>query len=353
MMDSVLKAAASDLLALCLIGFVGMALCLYLVLGGADYGAGMLELLPARGFRARQKTIINHALGPVWEANHMWLIIIVVILFIGFPLVFRVVMVALHWPMVALLWGIVLRGAVFTFRHYDAVKGPRSQRVYTVLFGLSSLWTSLWIGIIAASLFRGRIDPGCHDVWDAYVAPWWGLFPLSVGIFVSALFAFLAGVFLVGETRDPALRRFFAARAACLHLGLYATGGLVFWAASRDDNQFLVSFWQSRAAWGCIGIAALCAAVLWGVAWQRSNTGMRLAAAGHNTAIVWGWYIIHAPNALVTTAGPLSFFTAAAAQATCRQLVFALSMGSMAIFPSLFLLLVVFKHRTQAVEPSP
>src|SRR5690606_24369335 len=109
-------------------------------------------------------------------------------------------MTALHLPMLALLVGIVVRGTAFTFRHYDAIQEPKTQRAYTWLFGISSLWTSLWLGIIVASLTRGIIDPDTRDPWAAYVAPWWGAYPLAVGFFVACIFLFLACVYLIGET---------------------------------------------------------------------------------------------------------------------------------------------------------
>ena len=105
-----------------LVFFIGASLLLYVVLGGSDFGAGIIELLPAGRLRDAQKRVINRAMGPVWEANHMWLILIVVILFMGFPTIFTTLMVALHVPMLALLVGIVVRGTAFTFRHYDAVQ---------------------------------------------------------------------------------------------------------------------------------------------------------------------------------------------------------------------------------------
>lgn len=140
-----------------LVFFIGASLWLYVLLGGSDYGAGILELLPAGGRREAQKHVINEAMGPVWEANHIWLILVIVVLFVGFPTIFTTLMVALHIPMLALLVGIVVRGTAFTFRHYDAIQAPGSQRVYTLLFGVSSLWAALWLGIIVASLNRGLI----------------------------------------------------------------------------------------------------------------------------------------------------------------------------------------------------
>ncbi len=95
------------------------SLTLYALFGGADYGAGFWDFI-AQGRRGRaQRDLIAHAIGPVWEANHVWLIIVVVLMFTGFPVAFAAVMTALHIPVSLMLVGIVLRGSAFTFRSYD------------------------------------------------------------------------------------------------------------------------------------------------------------------------------------------------------------------------------------------
>ncbi len=236
---------------------------LYTLLGGSDYGAGILELLPAGKLRDAQKHVINEAMGPVWEANHMWLILIVVILFMGFPVIFTTLMVALHIPMLALLLGIVVRGAAFTFRHYDAVQDAWSQRIYTWLFGVSSLWTAVWLGIIAASLNRGVIDTGTTDVWDAYVAPWWGLYPLMVGVFVACLFVFLACIYLISETDEPELVRRFTGHAAFFNVLAIMAGGGVFVASLGERVSLIAGFMGSPLTFGVMGLATLLSGALW------------------------------------------------------------------------------------------
>lgn len=326
-----------------LIFFIGASLLLYVILGGSDYGAGILEIFPAGRFRTPQKEVINHAMGPVWEANHMWLILVVVILFMGFPTIFTALMVSLHFPMLALLAGIVVRGAAFTFRHYDAVQSPRSQRLYTVLFSLSSLWTAVWLGLIAASLNRGKIDLESHDFWTAYVAPWWGLYPLSVGIFVACIFLFLACVYLTGETTEPELRRRFTRRAALANGLVVLSGGLVFAASLGERESLPVQFLRSPLLLGLIAVATLLFVALWGFINRRRVYLTRTVAAGQVSLILAGWLLLYAPNAVITAQRPLSFYSEAAPPATLRQLVIALLVGSVFIFPSLFYLLRVFK----------
>ena len=326
-----------------LIFFIGASLLLYVLLGGSDFGAGIIELLPAGPLREAQKKVINRAMGPVWEANHMWLILIVVILFMGFPTIFTTLMIALHIPMLALLVGIVVRGAAFTFRHYDAIQEEKSQRIYTWLFGLSSLWTSLWLGIIAASLNRGIIDPTTREVWSAYIAPWWGLYPLAVGLFVTCIYAFLASIYLVGETEQPELKQRFLRLAAVCNGLVVLTGGLVFAASMAERESLPAAFLKAPLNLAVVALATLLFVVLWFFVAKRRAMLTRFVASGQVALILLGWYVLYAPNALITARGPLSFYAEAAPPATLRQLGLALLIGSLFIFPSIFYLFRVFK----------
>ncbi|MNK88906.1 Cytochrome bd-II ubiquinol oxidase subunit 2 [compost metagenome] len=327
-----------------LLFFIGASLLLYVIFGGADYGAGILELLPIKKkMRAEQTHVINEAMGPVWEANHMWLILVIVILFMGFPLIFTTLMTALHIPMVALLVGIVIRGSVFTFRHYDPLSEEKSQNVYTKLFGISSLWTSLWLGIIVASLNRGYINPTALDFHTAYIRPWFGLYPLMTGIFVVFIFAFLSAIYLIGETNHIELKKVFARRAYALNILVIVTGGLVFLTSELESGTLLNDFMQHPAAIFCLLSATFLFVLLWFFIEKRKTYHARIVAAGQATLILAGWYLLYAPNAMTTSNGPVSFFTAAAPPATLLQLVLALLVGSLFIFPSLFFLIKVFK----------
>lgn len=273
----------------------------------------------------------------------MWLILIVVILFMGFPTIFTTLMIALHIPMLALLVGIVVRGAAFTFRHYDAVQEEKSQRIYTWLFGLSSLWTALWLGIIAASLNRGVIDPSAREVWAAYIAPWWGVYPLAVGVFVACIYAFLASIYLVGETEEKELKRRFLRLGAWFNGLVVLSGGLVFAASLRERESLPVAFLKTPLNLAVVGLATLLFVVLWFFVAKRRTMLTRIVASGQVSLILLGWYVLYAPNALITARGPLSFYAEAAPPATLWQLVLALLVGSLFIFPSIFYLFRVFK----------
>ncbi len=327
-----------------LLFFIAAALLLYVILGGADYGAGILELFPSGKLKEKEREVINYAMGPVWEANHMWLVLVIVILFMGFPQIFNLVMTYLHLPVVALLVGIVVRGTAFTFRHYDAIHEPKSQNVYSWLFSLSSLWSALWIGVIAGSLGRGSINTETRDFVEAYVNSWWGLLPLATGVMTVFIFAFLASIYLIGETEDPALKKMFWRRGFIFNIGVVASGALVFAAAYIEKVDFFMKFVTNPVT----VVLMLCATglffVLWYFARRNQPVIVRIIGAGQVCLILFGWYIVTAPTAVLTSTGPVTFFAAAAPPATLTQLTIALLVGSALIFPSLIFLLKVFKR---------
>src|ERR1700709_25331 len=115
------------------IAFLFLAIVLYFLLGGADFGAGIIELFTSEKNRSDTRKTMYQAIGPIWEANHMWLIIAVVILFVGFPGIYATVSVHLHIPLVIMLMGIIARGTAFSFRNYDAVV-DEMQLIYSRIF---------------------------------------------------------------------------------------------------------------------------------------------------------------------------------------------------------------------------
>ncbi|HWZ35991.1 MAG TPA: cytochrome d ubiquinol oxidase subunit II, partial [Mucilaginibacter sp.] len=138
--------------------FLFFAILLYFLLGGADFGAGIIELFTSDNNKSRTRATMYQAIGPIWEANHMWLIIAVVILFVGFPDIYSNMCTYLHIPLLAMLMGIIARGTAFAFRNYDAIKGERTQALYNNIFVYSSFLTPLFLGIIAGSALSRQID---------------------------------------------------------------------------------------------------------------------------------------------------------------------------------------------------
>ncbi|HEX5604741.1 MAG TPA: cytochrome d ubiquinol oxidase subunit II, partial [Pyrinomonadaceae bacterium] len=177
------------------------ALILYALLGGADYGGGVWDLF-AFGPRARaQRALIAEAISPVWEANHVWLILVIVILFTAFPPAFAAIATALHIPITLLLIGIVLRGTAFTFRTYD-VQRDDVQRRWSLVFSIASIITPILLGTILGAIASGAIRVENGSVTSGFFNSWLAPFPLSVGFFALALFAFLAAVYLTVEAEQ-------------------------------------------------------------------------------------------------------------------------------------------------------
>jgi cytochrome bd-type quinol oxidase subunit 2 len=133
-----------------------LSLIIYALTGGADFGGGMWNLMAVGSRAARQRQAISEAIGPIWEANHVWLILVVVLLFSGFPRGFTVMMTALNIPVTAMLIGIVLRGSAFIFRKYDN-QSDSAQRHWSVLFGSACLFAPFFQGVIIGALATGQI----------------------------------------------------------------------------------------------------------------------------------------------------------------------------------------------------
>lgn len=322
---------------LAILVFLGISLLFYVLFGGADFGAGILELFLGPKDQESQRKVISKAMAPVWEANHVWLILAVVIIFMGFPRLYTLISIHLHLPLLAVLVGIVARGCAFTFRHYDTL--DRSfYGVYSKVFSLSSLWTSFFLGVTAGAVLLGRIQLEGETFAVLYLAPWLNEFSFSVGVFSSCLFAFLASVYLVGETQDQKLKAIFIKKSAFSNLAVIASGILVFVAARSDDLPLTQMFLSS----GVSVVSFVGASLLWTPFWkalQRDDILLsRILGASIVAAVLIGWFALQFPIVL-----GMNIFEIAAPDATQRALLGALVVGSLLIFPALFYLLRVFK----------
>ena len=180
-----------------------VSLVAYAVLAGADFGAGVWDLLAYGKRRAAHRAALAHAIGPVWEANHVWLIFVVVLLFTCFPAAYAQASVALFWPLHAVLLGIVLRGAAFVFRAY-AAGSETTRNAWGSVFGASSAVTPILLGMCLGALSTG----------DPY--RWYDPFPVATGVLALLICAYLAAVYLAWETDDAQLRIDFRRRALAI-----------------------------------------------------------------------------------------------------------------------------------------
>jgi cytochrome d ubiquinol oxidase subunit II len=298
--------------------------------------------LLAVGLRAaRQRQAIAEAIGPIWEANHVWLILVVVLLFTGFPIGFTAMMTALNIPVTAMLIGIVLRGSAFIFRKYDT-QSDSVQRRWSVVFGSACFFTPFFQGVIIGALATGQIQVVDGRVVTGFFAGWLTLFALACGVFALGLFAFLAATYLTLDTKDQSdLQNDFRKRALWSGAALTPVAGVVFFAAKHGAPEMyrgLTDWWASLL----LALTSVMATVALVALWQRWFTLARMAAIGQVTLILAGWGLAQYPN-LVTP--DVTVDNAHAPEITLRLLVLALAVGAIILLPSLFFLFRIFKGK--------
>jgi cytochrome d ubiquinol oxidase subunit II len=321
-----------------------VALTAYALGAGADFGGGVWDLLATGPRAGEQRRLIEQAIGPIWEANHVWLILVVVLLFIGFPPAYAAASVALHVPLTLMLLGMVLRGSAFVFRHYSAgEKGDdaRAQLRWGRVFAIASTITPIFLGVVMGAVTAGIRFTGGGVPEAGFFGAWLSAFPFAVGLFALALFAFLAAVYLTNEC-DGALREDFRARAlvAGATVGLMALlCVLAVGARAPEFRRALTGSWWSwplQIATGAVATLALASL------WVRRFAAARILAAVQVALILAGWGAAQRPYLI---APAITIDSAAAPPGTLAALLWALAVGAVTLFPSLIWLYRVFKRR--------
>jgi cytochrome bd ubiquinol oxidase subunit II len=331
--------------------FLWVSLLLYLLLGGADFGAGIIELFTSQDNKAKTRKISYQAIGPIWEANHMWLIIAIVILFVGFPVIYSTMSVYLHIPLVIMLLGIIARGTAFAFRNYDAVV-DNMQRVYNKIFVYSSFITPLFLGIIAGSTVSGQIDTHATTFISAYVLSWLSWFSVSIGFFTVSLCGFIAAIYLIGETNDITERKRFVRKAWQMNIAAVISGGIVFISAISDNIPLVQWVFGNPVGIAAVSAATLSLIVLWLMISKGRARTLRMLAGFQITMILLTVTYKHYPNIVtLKNGGYLSLIANKGADQAIDVLAIALLTGSIFILPALIYLIYSFQKRN--VEESP
>jgi cytochrome d ubiquinol oxidase subunit II len=330
--------------------FLWTAILLYVLLGGADYGAGIIELFTSRANRHRTRKNMYEAIGPVWEANHMWLIIVIVILFVGFPRIYTTVSIYLHIPLVCMLLGIIARGTAFVFRNYDAVK-DEMQKVYTRIFILSSLLTPFFLGIIAASVVSGKIDLQADDFMSAYIYSWLNWFSVAVGVFTVTICAYLAAVFIIGQADDEYDRHRFTRKATHLIFVVMAAGALVFVAAWINEIPLLTWILSDIPGIIAIILATISLVIMFWFLNKNKPVMLRILAGFQVTMILFAATYSHFPDIVLLKGGQnLSLLGDQGEQKIMEALAYALLIGSVFILPALGYLIYSFQKKTDTIS---
>lgn len=316
---------------------IGLSLIVYALTAGADFGAGLWDLLAVGSRAPQQRNAIAEAIGPIWEANHVWLILIVVLLFTGFPMGFSVMMIALHIPVTVMLFGIVLRGAAFMFRKFDS-KMEMAQRHWGTVFGIASLVTPFAQGMILGAITTGQIRVVEDQVVTGFFAGWLTVFAVACGLFALGLFAFLAATYLTLDTKEqPDLQNDFRRRALLSGVTLAPIAGMVFLVSKHGAPDMYDRLTQGLSLVASVsGISLVALTALW----RRWFSIARAAVIIEATLILVGWCLGQYPH-LVTP--DVTVNNAHAPEITLRWLVLAVCVGAMILLPSLAFLFHLFK----------
>lgn len=331
------------------LGFLLLGLTAYAVLGSADFGAGFWDLTAGGARRGgRVRGLVQHSMAPVWEANHVWLIFVLVIAWTAFPDVYASVFSTLSIPLFLAAIGIIFRGAAFALRGEAAT--IREARLLGGLFALSSVLIPFFLGATVGAIASGRVPLG--NAAGDQLGSWLNATSVLVGILGIAAGAYLAAVFLaadavrVGE-RD--LVRAFRARAlgAGAVTGALAMGGLL---VVRSDAPELYGGLTSGGGLVMVAVSGAAGLLALALVWTERYGLARLVSAAAVAAIVVGWVLAQRPYILPPE---LTLDEAAASDATLTAVVFAVGIGALVLVPSLWLLyrLVLQGRLDQGFEP--
>ncbi len=308
---------------------------LYAIFGGADFGAGVWDLLAGRGEKAeRVRGQIDRSIGPVWEANHVWLIFVLVVLWTAFPTTFSAIMTTVYIPLALAALGIVLRGSGFAFRH--ALPGP-VQRPATRVFGFASLLTPFFMGTVVGAIASGEV-PAAGD--GDPTGSWTGFLPLVTGALFVVVSAYTAAIFLVrdsGAAGDQDVRDYFARRAlvAALVAGIAAVVGVI---ALRQDARFIYDGLTSWPGIALVVLSGVCGLAALGLLVTGRSRGLRVAAVGAGVTMIWGYFAAAFPYMLPTS---LKISDAAGASATLTEVIVVFGVAAVTCVPALILLYVL------------
>jgi cytochrome d ubiquinol oxidase subunit II len=301
------------------------SLLFYVLTAGADFGGGFWDLV-ARGERApAQRKLVSDAIGPVWEANHVWLILALVLLFTAFPPALALIATKLHAPLTLLMFGIVFRGAAFTFRHYSP---PGEGKQWQLVFAIASLMSPVILGIVVGAVISGDIE--------RWLAP----FPIAVGVWTLALFAYLAAAYLAVEAKEGPLRDDFARRGIAAGIGVLVLGAIVFGLTKTGAPHVWRGLEGRRWAWSIPTATGLDAALALFMLVRRRVVLARLLVALEIFLILLGWACAQYP---ILVSPHITITEAHAPASTLLMIDVAIGLGALLLFPSLGYLYYVFK----------
>jgi cytochrome d ubiquinol oxidase subunit II len=308
----------------------------YAVFGGADFGSGFWALAARRGERGRRvRALVDWAIGPVWEANHVWLIFMLVTLWTAFPEAFGSLMSTLFIPLSIAALGIVLRGAGFAFHRLAA--SARERHLAEAAFGVASVLTPFFMGTVVGAVASGRVPVGNAE--GDLITSWLNATSLVLGALFVASGVYLSAVFLVSDARrfgDRELEDYFASRAfaAALVAGVLAVAGIL---VMRDDARYLYDGLTSEGL-PLVLVSLVCGVAALVLLRRRATRGVRPLAVGAVAAVIWGWGAAQYPYLLPQS---LTIEQGAGASETMTALLIVFGVAVLVVLPALALLLTL------------
>jgi cytochrome d ubiquinol oxidase subunit II len=312
---------------------------MYAVFGGADFGAGLWSLFAGAGQRGRRpRELIDWAIGPVWEVNHVWLIFVLVVLWTGFSSAFEAIFSTLFIPLSLAALGIVLRGSGFAF--HKTARRSRGRAAAEALFGAASLLTPFFMGTVIGAVAGGRVPVG-NAAGDA-VASWLNPLSLLIGALFVATSAYVSAVFLVSDARRaaaPDLERYFRTRAlvAAVVTGALGAAGLVL---LHSDARFVFDGLTGDAL-PLVILSLLCGIAVLVLIVRRIRRGARPLAVAALAAVIWGWGVAQNPYLLPQK---LTIADAAAPSATLTTVLIIFAVAVVLVLPSIGLLFTLVQR---------
>ena len=321
----------------------------YAVFGGADFGAGFWTLFAGGSDRGRRpRELIDWAIGPVWEANHVWLIFVLVVLWTGFSPAFEAIFSTLFVPLSLAALGVVFRGSGFAFHH--TARRARGRALAETVFGLASILTPFFLGTVVGAIAGGRVPVGneAGDMWTSWLNP----LSLVIGALFVATGAYLASVFLVSDARRagaPDLERYFSTRAlvTAVVTGALAVVGLVF--LHRDARYIFNGLTGDGLP--LVILSAACGIGVLVLLRRNTRRGARLLAVGAVAAIIAGWGVAQWPYLLPEK---LTISDAAAPSATLTGVLVVFGVALVLVLPAIGLLFtLVQRNLVEESAPPP
>jgi cytochrome bd ubiquinol oxidase subunit II len=328
---------------LAILAVMWIAVTAYALLGGADFGAGIWDLLAGRRVAgAPRRALIEHAIGPVWEANHVWLIFVLVLMWTAFPPAFAAISSTLYLPLTLVALGVIARGSAFAFR--KAIDQPWAQRLFGAAFAFSSVITPWFLGAAAGAVASGRVPPGLAR--GGAVSSWLNPVSAVTGTFAVAACAFLAACYLTldaRQARDQALTGYFRRRAVAsgLAVGACSLAGLL---VLRADAPLLYARLTGRAL-PLIAVAIAAGLASLALAWAGRPAALRLTAAAAVAAVLWAWAAAQYPYLLLPG---LTATAGAAPSSTLAAVLVCTVAGGVLLIPSLAALLILVQRAPRA-----